>query len=108
MDEIKKSVKFVDLIKKKKKPEDKKDDDKKDSNAGLRDKHKEFKEHLEFLKKELSPEALEAIKQNPDKMDEIIKGLKKRGELGKEYDVRLEKFTSKIKRKNKEDIYKHK
>jgi len=91
---------FVDLEEQKK--------DEEDSNSSFRDKNREFEENFEFLRSKLSPEVLEAIRKNPKKMDEIIKGLKKRGKLGVEYDVKFEKFASKITRKNKDNFYKQK
>jgi hypothetical protein len=81
-------------------------EDNEDPNRKQRDKKKEFSEYLKFLEGELSPEALKAIKKDPEKMDEIIEGLRRKGELREEYDARLEKFTSKITEKEKFYQYK--
>lgn len=79
-----------------------KKDENEDSNISSRDKKKELITDLETLKNELSSETLKTIKNNPDKMKEIINGLKKKGISGKELDIELEKFTSKIKNRDRE------
>jgi len=90
----KKQVSFVDLVKDKK---DKKGDDKKDSN--FRDKKKEFQKHLRLLEQKLSSDVLETIKNNPEKIDEIIEGLRKKVSLEGYDPLELEKFINKIKKK---------
>jgi hypothetical protein len=81
-----------------KKKKDKKDED---SDSKIKDIKKEFKKNLKFLKKKLSPEAIETIEKNPKKMKEIVNGLKNKFDLnGEVYDFELEKFTSKVKERN--------